>query len=112
MRYINYVDFSENTKKFCDDADEFIHKYKTRYFEYPEHEKLLKLILLGDDCVDELKDEIGRKQSIADSKNDWSSAIDDVEHYKEQLKDINKALTLLREIRDETRIWEMKQKSY
>lgn len=104
MRYINYADFSENTKKFCDKADWFIHKYKTRYFEYPEHEELLNLILLGDECIDELKDEIDRKQSIADSKNDWSSAIDDVEHYKEQLDDINKALTLLREIREETRI--------
>ena len=112
MRYINYVSFSQNTKKFCDDADEFIHKYKTRYFEYPEHEELLNLILLGDECIDELKDEIDRKQSIADSKNDWSSAIDDVEYHKEQLDDIKETLNLLLEIREETRIWEMKQKSY
>lgn len=104
MRYINYVDFSENTKKFCDEADEFIHKYKTRYFEYPEHEELLNIILLGDECIDELKDEIDRKQSIADSKNDWSSAIDDVEYYKEQLEDIKETLNLLLEIREETRI--------
>lgn len=108
MRYINYVDFSENTKKFCDEADEFIHKYKTRYFEYPEHKELLNIILLGDECIDELKDEIDRKQSIADSKNDWSSAIDDVEYYKEQLEDIKETLNLLLEIREETRIWEMK----
>lgn len=104
MRYINYVDFSENTKKFCDEADEFIHKYKTRYFEYPEHKELLNIILLGDECIDELKDEIDRKQSIADSKNDWSSAIDDVEYYKEQLEDIKETLNLLLEIREETRI--------
>ena len=112
MRYINYVDFSDNTKKFCDEADEFIHKYKTRHFEHPEQSELTRLILLGEDCVDELKDEIASRQEVADSINDWSSAIDDVEYHKEQLDDINEALTLLREIREETRIWKMKQKNY